>query len=168
VALERLSGRLEAGAGSSATPARKNYAASWLATMISAMPRTKQPGPPPPALHELETEVMEEVWRQGETTVKLVMEALNKKAKPARAYTTYMTVMRRLSDKGVLERTRSGRHDSYRPKLSRDEYQELRAGAEVRDLVDEFGDVALAHFARSLSSLDPARRRQLQRLASGR
>ena len=37
---------------------------------------------------------MEEVWRQGETNVKRVMEALNRKAKPPRAYTTYMTVMR--------------------------------------------------------------------------
>ena len=111
---------------------------------------------------------MEEVWRQGDTTVNLVMEALNKKAKPPRAYTTYMTVMRRLSDKGMLERTRNGRQDTYSPRHSREEYQELRAGAEVRDLVDEFGDVALAHFARSLSTLDPARRRQLQRLANRR
>jgi predicted transcriptional regulator len=111
---------------------------------------------------------MEEVWRQGETTVKLVMEALNKKAEPPRAYTTYMTVMRRLSDKAMLERTRDGRHDTYTPRLSRDEYLELRAGAEVADLIDEFGDVALAHFARSLSTLDPARRRQLQRLAGSR
>jgi predicted transcriptional regulator len=118
-------------------------------------------------LHELEAEIMEEVWRgDGETTVKLVMEALNGKSKPARAYTTYMTVMRRLNDKGLLDRTRNGRHDTYLPRLSREEYQEQRAQAEVSGLVDEYGDVALAHFARSLSSLDPARRRQLQRLAS--
>jgi predicted transcriptional regulator len=122
---------------------------------------------PPPALHELEGEIMEEVWRQGETTVKLVMDALNRKAKPPRAYTTYMTVMRRLNDKGLLDRTRSGRHDTYAPRLTRDEYQERRAGAEVRGLVDEFGDVALAQFAKSLSTLDPARRRQLRRLADG-
>jgi predicted transcriptional regulator len=119
----------------------------------------------PPALHELEAEIMEEVWRQGETTVKLVMEALNRKTKPPRAYTTYMTVMRRLNDKGLLDRTRSGRHDTYAPRLSRDEYQQRRASAEVRELVDEFGEVALAHFAKSLSTLDPARRRQLRRLA---
>ncbi len=125
-----------------------------------------EPAPEPPALHELEAEIMAEVWRQGETTVKLVMEALNQKAKPPRAYTTYMTVMRRLSDKDLLRRTRDGRHDTYSPRLTREEYLEARAGAEVRDLVDEFGDVALAHFARSLSGLDPARRRQLQRLAS--
>jgi predicted transcriptional regulator len=42
---------------------------------------------------------MEEVWRQGETTVNLVMDALNRKAKPPRAYTTYMTVMRRLNSR---------------------------------------------------------------------
>src|ERR1700742_793768 len=131
------------------------------------MPRTK-PDPAPPALHELEAEIMGEVWRQGETTVKLVMEALNKKAKPPRAYTTYMTVMRRLSDKDLLDRTRSGRHDTYAPRLTREQYQEQRAGAEVRGLVDEFGDVALAHFAKSLSTLDPARRRQLRRLADGK
>jgi hypothetical protein len=54
------------------------------------------------------------------------------------------------------------------PALSSEEYRELRAGAEVRGLVDQFGDVALAHFAKSLSGLDPARRRQLRRLAGGR
>jgi len=108
---------------------------------------------------------MDEVWRQGETTVKLVMDALNRKRKPPRAYTTYMTVMRRLNDKGLLDRKRAGRQDSYAPRLTREEYQELRAGAQVDGLVEEFGDVALAHFARSLQGLDPARRRQLRRLA---
>jgi BlaI family transcriptional regulator, penicillinase repressor len=108
---------------------------------------------------------MEEVWRQGDTTVKLVMEALNRKARPPRAYTTYMTVMQRLHDKGLLGRTRSGRYDTYTPNLTREQYQELRAEAQVQGLVDEFGDVALAHFAKSLQTLDPARRRKLRRLA---
>jgi len=123
---------------------------------------------PPPALHELEAEIMEHVWSHpGETTVRDVMEALNRRAKPARAYTTYMTVMRRLNAKGLLDRKRTGPRDSYAARLTRDEYQEQRADAEVRQLVDEYGDVALAHFARSLSGLDPARRRALQRLADG-
>jgi predicted transcriptional regulator len=121
----------------------------------------------PPALHELEAEIMDEVWRgEGETTVKQVMHALNRKSGPARAYTTYMTVMRRLSDKGLLDRSRSGRHDTYAPQLTREQYRQRRAEEQVRELVDEYGEVALAHFARSLSSLDPARRRQLQRLAA--
>jgi predicted transcriptional regulator len=120
---------------------------------------------PPPQLHDLEAEVMEEVWNQGETTVRLVMEALNRKAKPPRAYTTYMTVMRRLADKGLLDRTRVGRGDEYVACLSREDYRRRRAVAQVDGLIDEFGDVALAQFAKSLSGLDPARRRQLRRLA---
>ena len=111
---------------------------------------------------------MEVIWRQRETTVKRVMEALNRKAEPPRAYTTYMTVMRRLDDKGLLKRERSGRRDTYTPTLSRDEYRDRRAGAEVRGLVDRFGDAALTHFARSLSALDPAHQRRLRRLAGGK
>jgi predicted transcriptional regulator len=135
-----------------------------MASILSRMTRSRAQAPPP-ALHELEAEIMEEVWRQGETTVKRVMQALNRRAKSPRAYTTYMTVMQRLDDKRLLDRVRSGRYDTYTPTLSRDEYQELRAAAQVQGLVDEFGDVALAHFAKSLQTLDPARRRQLQRLA---
>ena len=108
---------------------------------------------------------MDEVWRHEEITVKQVMEALNRKAKPPRAYTTYMTVMRRLNDKGLLDRRRTGRQDTYAPTLTLEQYQELRAASQVQGLVDEFGDVALAHFARSLQTVDPARRRQLRRLA---
>jgi predicted transcriptional regulator len=129
------------------------------------MAKRRSEPPPPPQLHDLEAEIMEAVWTRGESTVRDVMEALNRRAKPARAYTTYMTVMRRLADKGMLDRTRTGRADAYVPRLSRDEYRRRRADAEVRGLVDEFGDVALAHFAKSLSGLDPARRRQLRRLA---
>lgn len=108
---------------------------------------------------------MDEVWSREQASVKDVMDALNRKSKSPRAYTTYMTVMRRLNDKELLDRTRTGRHDTYSARLSREQYQELRARAQVEGLVDEFGDVALAHFARSLEGLDPARRQALRRLA---
>jgi predicted transcriptional regulator len=118
-----------------------------------------------PLLHELESEVMEEVWAEGEASVRTVMEALNKRASKARAYTTYMTIMARLHKKGVLDRRREGKTDFYAPRLGRDEFMGLRARAEVEQLVDQYGDVALSHFARQVASLDPARRRALQRLA---
>jgi predicted transcriptional regulator len=130
-------------------------------------PRRSKPDQAPPPLHELEAEIMDEVWRlDADTTVRDVMEALNRGARPPRAYTTYMTVMRRLHDKGLLDRRRAGRQDTYVARLTREEYREQRAAAEVRQLVDEFGDVALAHFAQSLSGLDAARRRQLRRLVA--
>jgi predicted transcriptional regulator len=108
---------------------------------------------------------MEEIWVQGETSVRSVMEALNKRSRKKRAYTTFMTIMARLYDKGVLERRRDGKADLYRPKMNRDEFMAARARAEVEGLVDQYGDVALSHFARQVADLDPARRRALQRLA---
>jgi predicted transcriptional regulator len=119
----------------------------------------------PPMLHELETEVMEEVWNGGERTVREVLEALNARSTPQRAYTTILTVMQRLHVKELLERERNGRRDVYLPALSREEYAQARAEAEVGALVAEYGDVALAHFARHMSQLDPKRREQIRRLA---
>jgi predicted transcriptional regulator len=121
----------------------------------------------PPPLHELEAEVMEGVWDSGqdEVTVREIMEALNERAESPRAYTTYMTIMRRLDTKGLLTRRREGRTDIYRPVHSREEYTDLRARAGVDQLVEQYGDLALGHFARQMAELDPQRRRQLQRLA---
>lgn len=123
--------------------------------------------PVSPALHELESEVMEELWASGEAPVRAVMDALNRGAKP-RAYTTFMTVMARLHRKGLLDRRREGKTDFYRPVLSREEFLERRARSEVEALVDEFGDLALTHFARQMSQIDPKRLRALQRLAGKR
>jgi predicted transcriptional regulator len=123
------------------------------------------PMPIPPPLHELEAEVMEEVWRQREAPVRTVMDALNARAKKPRAYTTYMTIMARLHTKALLLRRREGKTDFYRPAYSREEYADLRAQAGVDSLVEQYGDVALGHFARQMAELDPERRRQLQRLA---
>jgi predicted transcriptional regulator len=119
----------------------------------------------PPALHDLEAEVMEEVWRQEEASVRSVMEACNRGRRQPRAYTTYLTIMVRLDRKGLLQRRRDGKTDFYRPRLSKDDYRTARAEAEVDALVDQYGDVALSHFARQMEQLDPERRRALQRLA---
>ena len=119
----------------------------------------------PPPLHELETEVMEELWSSGEASVRAVMDVLNKHTKQARAYTTYMTVMARLHKKGMLVRRREGKTDFYSPSQSREEYMAMRARAQVEELVVQYGDVALSNFAHQMAELDPARRRALQRLA---
>ena len=123
---------------------------------------------PAPALHELETEVMDVVWELEEASVRDVMDRLNARAPKPRAYTTYMTILARLNTKGVLARRREGKTDFYRPVHTRDAYADLRAQAEVAALVDEFGDVALSHFARQMAELDPERLKALERLARER
>ena len=119
----------------------------------------------PPELHQLEQEVMAEVWRHAETSVRDVTDALNAQADKPRAYTTYMTIMRRLDRKGLLVRRRDGNADVYRPIYTRADYADLRAGAEIESIVDQFGDVALAHIARQMAQLDDGHRRALERLA---
>jgi predicted transcriptional regulator len=136
--------------------------------MRTPSPGTRDATKAPPQLHELEREVMEEVWDRGEVSVREVMEAVNRGAPKLRAYTTYMTVLARLEGKGMLERARTGKTDFYRPVYMRDQYADLRARAEVDSIVDRFGEVALAHIARQMAQLDPERRRALQRIARGK
>ncbi len=122
----------------------------------------------PPSLHELELEVMEQLWRAGEASVRSVMEELNLDSDKQRAYTTYMTTMARLHRKGLLLRRREGKTDYYAPAYARDRYMAMRARAEVDQVISQYGDLALSHFAEQMAELDPARRRALQRLARGR
>src|ERR1700747_840916 len=92
----------------------------------------------PPPLHELESEVMEELWKAGESSVRAVMESLTERAANPRAYTTYMTIMARLHKKGLLDRRREGKTDYYAPAYTREEYMALRAQSEVAALVDQY------------------------------
>lgn len=122
------------------------------------------PGPPP--LHELETEVMDEVWRgDGEFTVRDVLEALNERNRKQRAYTTLMTIMSRLHEKGLLLRELRGKAHFYRAALTRDQYAHARAKAEVDGLVAAYGDAALAHFSRQVDALPADHLRRLRKLA---
>lgn len=108
---------------------------------------------------------MEEIWRHDEISVREMMETLNRRADRDRAYTTYMTIMGRLDRKALLKRRRSGKTDFYRAVYSRADYADLRAGAAIESIVDQFGEVALAHIARQMVQLDTKHRRALERLA---
>ena len=68
----------------------------------------------------------------------------------ALAYTTVLTILVRLHDKGLVERERVGRAYAYRPRRSREEQAALRMG----ELLDTAKDapVVLARFVASLSS----------------
>ncbi len=126
---------------------------------------TVNPGDAPPGLHELESEVMELMWEIGECNVRAILDELNQRSDKERKYTTVMTTMARLDKKGLLERRREGKTDIYKPTMTRDEYLQARAAAEVGALVENYGEAALVNFARHMNQLDPKRREQLRRLA---
>lgn len=70
-------------------------------------------------LGELELEVLDVLWEKKIATVKDILDELARRREIA--YTTVMTVMTRLSDKGVLKRHQSGRTYVYKPRYSRDQ-----------------------------------------------
>jgi predicted transcriptional regulator len=67
-------------------------------------------------LAPLELDCMNVLWRLGEATVRDIHSALAP-TRP-RAYTTIMTILDRLAQKGVVERQKSGRAWRYTPNLS--------------------------------------------------
>jgi predicted transcriptional regulator len=68
---------------------------------------------PKAVLTDQELEIMKVIWRSDRASVRDVYEELLKRRKIA--YTTVMTMMRILEEKGYLNRTRSERAYIYRP-----------------------------------------------------
>ena len=69
-------------------------------------------------LGELEAHVMQIIWQQKKVTVKDVFVELYPKRRLA--YTTIMTVMRRLAEKGILDQDRRTRTYIYTPKIDQE------------------------------------------------
>ena len=81
---------------------------------------------------------MKVIWRLDKATVRDVYEALLKKREIA--YTTVMTMMKILEEKGYLKKTRVDRAYQYRPAQPRHQV----VGAMVRDFLDRVFDGATA------------------------
>lgn len=112
-------------------------------------------------LGPLELAVMRVAWGRPSVTVRDVLGVLRKKR--SLAYTTVMTVMGRLAQKGLLVAEKEGKTYRYRPAFSREEFEARAAGEVVQALLADFGgDVVLSQFVRGLAEADPA---QLARLA---
>ena len=95
-------------------------------------------------LGPLETDVMEAVWTQGDTTVRDVHETLSRGRRIA--YTTVMTTMGRLASKGLLVRDTSGLAHRYGATVSREEYAKSTVHSVVDWLVNSFPEPAISYF----------------------
>ncbi len=115
-------------------------------------------------LGALQTKVLEALSKRGPSTVREVNDVLRGKF----AYTTVMTVLGRLYDKGLVGREQQGKGYLYTPRYSVAELRDKMAKYLVDGMVEDFGDVALAHFAGALDRLDRARLAKLRRGALGK
>ena len=111
---------------------------------------------------ELESEVMARLWAAGKpVTPSQVRDALGSDL----AYTTVMTILGRLWEKGLAQRERRGRAYAYWPSLSQEELTAQR----MRTALDRAGnrEKTLARFVDSLSSKDARSLRRILGKLSG-
>ncbi|MBI4578279.1 MAG: BlaI/MecI/CopY family transcriptional regulator [Planctomycetes bacterium] len=87
---------------------------------------------------ELELEILKVLWRQGPASVRQVRDALV----PFRdlAYTSVMTIMTIMTEKGYVQRSKLGSGYAYRPRIQ----QQSTLRRMTRDLVDRAYDGSAA------------------------
>jgi predicted transcriptional regulator len=111
---------------------------------------------PHPTLTPQELAIMKVVWQREKATVRDVYEALLETRQVA--YTTVMTMMKILEEKGYLKKTSVDRAHVYKPAKPRQQV----VGAMVRDFLDRVFDGAsdglLLHLARDNKLTEKQRR----------
>ena len=114
-------------------------------------------------LGDLEADVMEVVWACAPA---VTVRDVHRRLEPKRgvAYTTVMTVMSRLADKGVLEKTKDGTILIFRPSCSRQEFTRSTVGRVVRELLEDFSAPTISQFLDSLDDERPETLDELSRL----
>jgi predicted transcriptional regulator len=116
------------------------------------------------ALFDLEADIMEVVWsrRWAEFAVADVQRELERNRDIA--YTTVMTTVGRLHEKGLLERDRQGKRYVYRPSMTRDEFTESMARELLGSLSGLGYDQALSLLVDQVAESDADELRKLEAL----
>jgi predicted transcriptional regulator len=113
-----------------------------------------------PIQGELQLQIMAALWRIGSGTVEQVRGALPSRYRGA--YTTVQTVLNRLTERGLLARTRQGNAMVYRPKVSEADY--LSRSIELT-LAGASADARQTALAQLIGGMGNEELSELQRLA---
>lgn len=106
------------------------------------------------------------LWGRGESTVQQVRRALEPQR--SAAYTTVMTVMSRLADKGMLRRRKQGRAFVYSPAAGRDEVAGSMLSGLVQRLYGGSSGRAIAHLIEAADEVDDDELERLEALIRAR
>jgi len=128
------------------------------------------PGSRTPTLRDvlgpLGAPIIEIVVARGEASVAQVVEDLERRGDRRPAYTTVMTIMGRLFERGLLAREKRGRQYVYRATNPEAALIDQLSEQAVDRVIDRYGSAAFRHFATKLADVDPELRRRLIKLAS--
>lgn len=112
-------------------------------------------------LGPLETEIMQVVWQDERSTVKKVHRKLSQQRDIA--YTTVMTTMSRLAEKGVLNRHREGLAYVYTPAITEDDFVTMIVQQVLDGLLDDYTDTAIDYMVDYLARRNPNQLKRLHR-----
>ena len=113
-------------------------------------------------LGELESAVMTLIWERGPLTVRQAHQILEADRKIA--YTTVMTVMSRLADKGLLAKEKDGAAFVYRAQADEASFHEATRGRIIEGLLGAFGSPVLSQFVETVGREHPEKMEELARL----
>jgi predicted transcriptional regulator len=114
-------------------------------------------------LGPLETKIMQIVWREKNATVKLVHRRLQDQTDRDIAYTTVMTTMTRLAEKGILNRRRDGLAYVYTPAVTKRDFETMMVQRVLDGLMDDYEDETITYLLDYLARRDPQRLLRMQR-----
>lgn len=118
----------------------------------------------------LESDIMDLVWSQGETSARDVFEALRDRGQRL-SYGAVKTVLDRLVQKQVLVRHMKDNQYTYSSPLSREEFTHSAVKEILTSLIDSFGAPVYAQFVDEIQASDPeqlARLREMIQAAEAR
>lgn len=112
------------------------------------------------SLGELEAKVMEIAWSLESVTVREVLNRIKKKRRVA--YTTIMTIMTRLCEKGFLKRklNKDGAY-SYEAVQKKEDFLVSASRNAIDKLLKEFGEIAVAQLIDTIEKYDDDNLREL-------
>ena len=113
-------------------------------------------------LGSLECDVMECMWKVEEAPVQQIVTIINKK-RPI-AYTTIMTVMGHLVEKGLLTRVSEGKRYLYKVAQTKEDFLKNSSRNMVRRIINDFGDLAISGFMGEISKAKPEKLEELKML----
>lgn len=116
-------------------------------------------------LGDLEADIMEIIWSAGPgatITVREVHQVLQ--TSRGAAYTTVMTVMGNLAKKGLLLVEKDLHAHQYTARQTKEEFTRSAVGTIIDQLLSDFAEPALAHFAESFEQQNSQKIKQLEEM----
>jgi predicted transcriptional regulator len=117
-------------------------------------------------LGKLEKPIMEALWLRGESSVRDILEELNNSQ--GQTYSTLITVMNRLSDKGLLEKKKVGKTFFYKLTYTKAELLDIASKKVIQGISELSLQATILNFVDYVSTKDSKHLDQLSELIKNR